>query len=176
MHMCTWICECAGVVYVCVVVNTWFGRKCMYVRLKCHIITISTGQHNIWKRLRTQRPSSSVSTLTGWALAVCLKYRILSGKPSGRNQRPGGAAWNCRFRDFPLLSDTHHCWIIWLCLFQNSAFSTTEGTVTLWTYLHKDNACMGLSHSLLGKQALIISLPPLSSSFPLPPHAILCII
>lgn len=82
--------------------------------------------------IETSQNSSSISALTGWTLTACLKFRILSGKPSGKNQRRGGAAWSCRFRDFPLSSDTHCRWIIWPCCFQNSAFSTTEGTLTLW--------------------------------------------
>lgn len=44
----------------------------------------------------------------------CLKSGILSGAPSSRNQRWGGAARSCRFRDLPLSSDTHCCWIILL--------------------------------------------------------------
>ena len=31
------------------------------------------------------------------------------------------------------------------------AYFRIQGTVTLWKYLHKDNACFGLSHPILGK-------------------------
>lgn len=60
-----------------------------------------------YRNISQLRASSSISALTGWALTACLKFRILSSKPSGRNQRRGGAAWNCRFRDFPLSRPTH---------------------------------------------------------------------
>lgn len=50
--------------------------------------------------------------LTGWALAACLKCGILSGMWSCRNQRQGGVARNCRFRDFPFYV---------ACLIQNPA-------------------------------------------------------
>lgn len=71
--------------------------------------------------------------------------------------------FRCSFVHF--VHHTHCCWIIRPHGFQKPALSTRRETVNLWKCLYKDNACIRLSYSLFGKQALITPPSPTPSFF-----------